>query len=52
MCFDLDSRPPVPPIAGAAVSSFFGRKQGGFAEASDDAWRRTLAFVEEHAQGT
>ena len=32
-----------------APHSFFDRKQEEFAEASDDAWRRTLAFVEAHA---
>jgi carboxymethylenebutenolidase len=32
-----------------APHSFFDRKQTDFADASDDAWRRTLAFVEEHA---
>jgi carboxymethylenebutenolidase len=32
-----------------APHSFFDRKQAEFAEASDDAWRRTLAFVERHA---
>jgi carboxymethylenebutenolidase len=31
-----------------APHSFFDRKQEEFAEASDDAWRRTLAFVEQH----
>ena len=31
-----------------APHSFFDRKQGEFADASDDAWRRTLAFVEAH----
>jgi carboxymethylenebutenolidase len=30
-----------------APHSFFDRKQEEFADASDDAWRRTLAFVEE-----
>ena len=28
--------------------SFFDRKQEDFAEASDDAWRRTLAFIDAH----
>jgi carboxymethylenebutenolidase len=32
-----------------APHSFFDRKQEQFAEASDDAWRRVLAFVEKHA---
>jgi carboxymethylenebutenolidase len=32
-----------------APHSFFDRKQEAFADASDDAWRRTLAFVEHHA---
>jgi carboxymethylenebutenolidase len=32
-----------------APHSFFDRKQAEFADASDDAWRRTLAFVEAHA---
>jgi carboxymethylenebutenolidase len=31
-----------------APHSFFDRKQEEFADASDDAWRRTLAFVEQH----
>ena len=31
-----------------APHSFFDRKQEEFADASDDAWRRVLAFVEEH----
>jgi carboxymethylenebutenolidase len=31
-----------------APHSFFDRKQSDFADASDDAWRRTLAFVEAH----
>jgi carboxymethylenebutenolidase len=31
-----------------APHSFFDRKQEEFAEASDDAWRRTLEFVERH----
>jgi carboxymethylenebutenolidase len=31
-----------------APHSFFDRKQSDFAEASDDAWRRLLAFVEQH----
>jgi carboxymethylenebutenolidase len=32
-----------------APHSFFDRKQSEFAEASDDAWRRVLAFVAKHA---
>jgi carboxymethylenebutenolidase len=32
-----------------APHSFFDRKQEEFQDASDDAWRRTLAFVERHA---
>jgi carboxymethylenebutenolidase len=32
-----------------APHSFFDRKQEEFAEASDDAWRRVLAFIEGHA---
>jgi carboxymethylenebutenolidase len=32
-----------------APHSFFDRKQEQFAEASDDAWRRVLEFVERHA---
>jgi carboxymethylenebutenolidase len=31
-----------------APHSFFDRKQADFADASDDAWRRTLAFVDQH----
>jgi carboxymethylenebutenolidase len=31
-----------------APHSFFDRKQEEFQDASDDAWRRTLAFVEQH----
>jgi carboxymethylenebutenolidase len=31
-----------------APHSFFDRKQDQFAEASDDAWRRVLAFVERY----
>jgi carboxymethylenebutenolidase len=31
-----------------APHSFFDRKQEEFQDASDDAWRRTLAFVERH----
>ena len=34
-----------------APHSFFDRKQEQFAEASDDAWRRVLAFIERHATG-
>jgi carboxymethylenebutenolidase len=32
-----------------APHSFFDRKQENFAEASDDAWRRTLEFVARHS---
>jgi carboxymethylenebutenolidase len=32
-----------------APHSFFDRKQEEFADASEDAWRRTLAFVEAHS---
>ncbi len=32
-----------------APHSFFDRKQEEFQEASDDAWRRTLEFVERHS---
>jgi carboxymethylenebutenolidase len=32
-----------------APHSFFDRKQGEFQAASDDAWRRTLEFIESHA---
>jgi carboxymethylenebutenolidase len=32
----------------AAPHSFFDRKQEQFADASEDAWRRTLEFVERH----
>jgi carboxymethylenebutenolidase len=32
-----------------APHSFFDRKQEDFADASDDAWRRTLAFIDAHA---
>ena len=31
-----------------APHSFFDRKQHEFAEAADDAWRRTLDFIERH----
>jgi carboxymethylenebutenolidase len=31
-----------------APHSFFDRKYEEFADASDDAWRRVLAFVEHH----
>jgi len=31
-----------------APHSFFDRKQEDFAAASDDAWRRVLAFIEQH----
>jgi len=32
-----------------APHSFFDRKQEEFQDASDEAWRRTLAFIDEHA---
>jgi carboxymethylenebutenolidase len=32
-----------------APHSFFDRKQEDFADASDDAWARTLAFIERHS---
>jgi carboxymethylenebutenolidase len=32
-----------------APHSFFDRKQEDFQEASDDAWRRTLEFIEQHS---
>jgi carboxymethylenebutenolidase len=32
-----------------APHSFFDRRQEDFAEASDDAWQRVLAFIEQHA---
>ena len=32
-----------------APHSFFDRKQEAFAAASDDAWRRTLAFIDSHS---
>jgi carboxymethylenebutenolidase len=31
-----------------APHSFFDRKQEEFADASEDAWRRVLAFIEKH----
>jgi carboxymethylenebutenolidase len=33
-----------------APHSFFDRKQEEFADASDDAWRHVLAFIEQHAR--
>jgi carboxymethylenebutenolidase len=33
-----------------APHSFFDRKQEEFAEASEDAWRRTLTFIDAHAR--
>lgn len=33
-----------------APHSFFDRKQHEFAEASEDAWRRTLSFLERHGR--
>jgi carboxymethylenebutenolidase len=35
-------------IYDGAPHSFFDRKQEDFADASDDAWRRTLAFIAAH----
>ena len=32
-----------------APHSFFDRKQEEFAEASEDAWGRTLAFIADHS---
>jgi carboxymethylenebutenolidase len=32
-----------------APHSFFDRKQEAFADASDDAWRRTVAFIDSHS---
>jgi carboxymethylenebutenolidase len=32
-----------------APHSFFDRKQEQFADASDDAWRRVLAFIERYS---
>ena len=32
-----------------APHSFFDRKQEDFADASEDAWKRVLAFLEQHA---
>ena len=32
-----------------APHSFFDRKQEEFADASEDAWNRTLAFVDRHS---
>jgi carboxymethylenebutenolidase len=34
-----------------APHSFFDRKQAAFAGASADAWRRVLAFLDEHTPG-
>jgi len=36
-------------VFAGAPHSFFDRKQEDYAEASDDAWRRTLAFIDAHA---
>jgi carboxymethylenebutenolidase len=33
-----------------APHSFFDRKQEDYAEASDDAWRRVVAFVERYGE--
>ena len=32
-----------------APHSFFDRKQEGFADASEDAWTRVLAFIDRHS---
>jgi carboxymethylenebutenolidase len=37
-------------IYDGAPHSFFDRKQEEFAEASEDAWRRTLAFIERYTR--
>ncbi len=37
-------------IYDGAPHSFFDRKQKEFVEASEDAWRRTLAFIERYAR--
>jgi carboxymethylenebutenolidase len=34
----------------SAPHSFFDRKQEQFADASEDAWRRVLAFIERHGR--
>ena len=34
-----------------APHSFFDRKQDEFADASEDAWRRVLAFIDAHSHG-
>jgi hypothetical protein len=63
MCFDFDARPPAPPadlllapIAGGAgaellelTSADGTRFSAAIAEASEDAWRRMLAFLDQHA---
>ncbi len=36
-------------IYDGAPHSFFDRKQEDFAEASEDAWRRTLEFVKRYS---
>jgi len=36
-------------IYDGAPHSFFDRKQEEFADASEDAWRRVLAFVERYS---
>jgi carboxymethylenebutenolidase len=36
-------------VYAGAPHSFFDRKQAEFADASDDAWRRTLAFIDANA---
>jgi carboxymethylenebutenolidase len=37
-------------VYNGAPHSFFDRKFAEFAEASDDAWRRTLDFIDQHAR--
>ena len=39
-------------IYDGAPHSFFDRKFAEFADASDDAWRRVLAFVAQHTSST
>ena len=36
-------------IYDGAPHSFFDRKQEDYAEASEDAWRRTLAFISQRS---
>ena len=39
-------------VYAGAPHSFFDRRFGGYADASADAWERTLAFIERHAPAT